>query len=59
MHGLCVRCSFLLWSGRAPVPARGKGNRRGCPYRPLIYFTASVAATYPVIEPRMRPEPLG
>jgi hypothetical protein len=28
-------------------------------YRPLIYFTASVAATYPVIEPRMRPEPLG
>ena len=32
--------------------------RAAC-YRPLIYFTASVAATYPVIEPRMRPEPLG
>jgi hypothetical protein len=28
-------------------------------YCPLIYFAPSVAATCPVMEPRMSPEPLG
>jgi len=28
-------------------------------YCPLIYFAASVPAVWPVIEPRIRPEPLG
>ena len=28
-------------------------------YCPLMYFAASAAATWPVMEPRMRPEPLG
>ena len=29
------------------------------PHCPLIYFAASVPAVWPVIEPRIRPEPLG
>jgi hypothetical protein len=33
--------------------------KRSAIYFPLIYFTASVAATWPVMEPRMSPEPLG
>jgi len=55
----CLHPQLNLRCSQTPKPETCESAEPLALHCPLIYFAASVPAVCPVIEPRIKPEPLG